>query len=459
MANVAFPSSFRDPSGSVFVRDGFFYRQVNMIYREHYDFLMSSGLYDELVALGLLVPHDEITADDTDSPDRYKVLKPQYVPFISYPYEWCFSQLKHAALATLEIQSRALDHGMTLKDASSYNIQFLGGKPQLIDTLSFEKYREGLPWVAYKQFCEHFLAPLAVMSYSDIRLGQLMRTNADGIQLNLAAKLLPFRSRLKFSLLMHVHLHASAQKRFAHKPISDGHRKKVFTTRAFRGLLDSLEGAIKNLKWEPKKTEWIGYYDDHNYAPAAFQHKKRLVRSFLQEVKPTDVWDLGSNTGLFSRIASEMGIRTTSFDNDPAVVEEIYLFATQKGDPNILPLLTDLTNPSSSTGWANQERMSLLERGPADMAFALALIHHLAISNNLPLCMVADFFHKLCRWLVIEFVPKSDSQVQRLLITRDDIFPNYTQIQFEQAFQPFFTIKHALPLEESERVLYLMKAV
>ena len=180
----AVSSSFRDPSGLVFVREGVFYRQVNVPYKDNYDHLMSSGLYDKLADNKLLIPHEEVSLDPATPDSAYKVLKPEQVPFISYPYEWCFGQLKDAALTTLAIQKRALGFGMTLKDGSAYNIQFLKGRPVLIDTLSFEKYCEGQFWVAYRQFCQHFLAPLVLMSYTDVRLSQLLRVHIDGIPLD-----------------------------------------------------------------------------------------------------------------------------------------------------------------------------------------------------------------------------------------------------------------------------------
>lgn len=198
------PGSFRDPSGFIFFENGSLYRQVNIVYRENYDQLINSGLYETLVRLGLMVSHEEVDLHYARTNSAYRILKPALIPFISYPYEWCFSQLKDAALTTLEIQKKALDFGMSLKDASAYNIQFLDGKPVFIDTLSFEKYEEGQPWVAYRQFCQHFLAPLALMCFSDVRLNQLLRIYPDGIPLDLASCLLPLRTFLKFSLLSHI---------------------------------------------------------------------------------------------------------------------------------------------------------------------------------------------------------------------------------------------------------------
>lgn len=416
---------------------------------------MDSGLYESLTNAGLLVLHKEVNVPPPRPELAYKVIEPQLVPFVSYPYEWCFSQLKDAALAVLKIQEICFDFGMSLKDCSAYNMQFTAGKPVLIDTLSFEKYRDGYPWVAYRQFCQHFLAPLALMSYKDVRLNQLLRVYIDGVPLDLASALLPFRTRLKFSLLSHIHLHAKSQKLFARRTVGISSHKMGRSS--FRGIIESLESATKQLEWNPGGTEWANYYEDTNYSQEAFEHKKQIVAEYLDRIKPTDVWDLGANTGVFSCIASDRGILTVSIDNDPAAVESNYLAWVRGKGNDILPLLLDLTNPTPSIGWENRERMSLGERGPADAIMALALIHHLAISNNVPLDRIASFLSCICNWLIIEFVPKQDSQVQRLLATRDDIFTDYTQTAFKRGFGEYFVTEDSVVIRGSERVLYLMR--
>ena len=449
------PSSFRDPSGFVFRQDGSVYRQINAIYKEDYDHLIGSGLHKALVEAGLLIGHEEVAFAGVEPKIAYKVVKPEAIPFISYPYEWSFSQLKDAALVTLDIQTRALDFGMSLKDCSAYNIQFMKGKPVFIDTLSFERYQEGKPWVAYRQFCQHFLAPLALMSRRDVRLGQLSRVHIDGVPLDLASRLLPLRTRFTFSLLFHIHLHARSQSRFADKRI-DTRRHKVGRL-GLIGIIDSLRSAVKRLDWRAGGTEWGEYYLDTNYSAEAFEHKKQIVAEFLDKIRPKNVWDLGANTGVFSRIASQRGIPTVSFDIDPAAVEKNYLECRQKGEIDILPLILDLANPSPGIGWENRERSSLIQRGPAETVVALALVHHLAISNNVPLVKIADLLASICDTLIIEFVPKSDSQVQRLLATREDIFPDYEKSALESDFGRYFTIQHSVKIRDSERTLYLME--
>jgi hypothetical protein len=449
-------SSFRDPDGFIFSYNGKLYRCINFSYQQNYEHLIQSGLYDKLVENELLIPHKEVQIPDIETTiNYYKILEPEVIPFISYPYEWSFSQLKDAALVTLQIQKMALEYGMCLKDASAYNIQFRHGKPILIDILSFEKYQEGKPWFAYKQFCEHFLAPLALMAYKDIRLNQLLKIYIDGIPLNLATKLLPFRSWLRLSLLLHIHLHARSQKYLLNKNISVD--KRTFSKKSLLSLIDSLESAISKLKWEPEKTEWSEYYKDTNYSQEAMFHKKKLVDDYIEEVKPNTVWDLGANIGIFSRIASNKGIYTVSFDSDPSVVEKSYLQVKNYKERNILPLCVDLTNPSPSIGWSNKERLSLIERGPCDLALMLGLIHHIAISNNVPLIQIADFLSQICCYLIIEFVPKDDSQVQRLLRFRKDIFQDYDEKNFEIAFLNYFSILKREKIVDSKRTIYLMK--
>lgn len=456
MTDGCLPSSFRDPSGFLFRHEGRLYRQVNAPYADHLRLLEESGLYGELTGKGLLVPHHRAALDLAPGPGAVAVLEPEVVPFISYPYEWSFTQLKDAALATLRIQRLALKHGLSLKDASAYNIQFHQGRPVLIDTLSFEKYQEGTPWVAYRQFCQHFLAPLALMAYRDVRLAALLRTSIDGVPLDLASGLLPWRTRLVPGLLMHLHAHARSQKKHEGSRQAAARRTRV-SRHALDGILDSLRGSVRRLRWRPAGTEWGEYYSDTNYTDTALLQKRALVEGFLDRTGSRLVWDVGANNGFFSRVASGKGILTVAADIDPAAVEKNWLDCRQGREPFLLPLVVDLTNPSPALGWAHAERDSFLERGPADTVLALALIHHLAISNNVPLDRLAGFFARAGRWLIIEFVPKNDSQVQRLLATREDVFPSYHLEGFEQAFAGEFAIEGKEPIPGSERTLYLLR--
>lgn len=452
--------SFRDPSGYLYYEDGILLRNIQNPYKKHYEKIISSKLLKELQNKKFLINHKELNRKKR-SLGTYKIIQPELIPFISYPYEWCFGQLKDAALLTLSIQKMALFHGMTLKDASAFNVQFKNGRPILIDTLSFEIYNKDTPWVAYKQFCQHFLAPLALMCHQDLRLNQLSRNFIDGIPLDLASSLLPKKSYLKFSLLSHIHLHAKSQKHYANKP-NKGKASKTakLSKHALLALISNLEGAITSLRPKEISTEWGNYYDATNYSDNSFDEKKKIIENFLSKSKNvSSVWDLGGNTGIFSRIASDKGIFTLSFDIDPIAVEKNYTLVKKQKEDCLLPLVLDLTNPSPNLGWAHEERESIEKRSHADLIMALAIIHHLCISGNLPFEKVAEYFSKLGENLIIEFVPKSDSNVKVLLATREDIFTDYDEKHFEQVFSKFYKIKGKIRLKDSERILYLMKTL
>jgi len=460
MSERALGGSFRDPSGFVYRHEGALYRQVNRVGEPDYRALMDTGLYAELTDKGLLVEHVEVEAPVEVTGDHVATLRPEVVPFVSHPHEWSFSQLKDAALLTLRLQRLALRRDMSLKDASAYNVQFRRGRPVMIDTLSFERYREGEPWVAYRQFCQHFLAPLALMARQDIRLNSLLAAHIDGIPLDLAWSLLPMRCWADRGLVSHLYLHARYQKRFdaAGGPATGA---RGLSRRALDNLLEDLRQAVRRLRWSPSGTEWADYVDGDSYDEASLADKQATVRDMLRACHPATVFDLGANVGVYSEIAAQKADSVVAFDVDPACVERHYLALRGNEDEvrrKILPLRLDLANPTPAIGFAHRERASLVERGPADAALALALIHHLAISNNVPLDRISNFFASLARHLVIEFVPKQDPKVVTLLASRPDIFPHYDEEGFEGAFAERFEIVEKRRVEGSARTLYLMRA-
>lgn len=449
--------SFRDPAGFVFTRDGVLYRQVNTGFRAHYDRLMDSGLYAALVERGLLVEHEEVAEPVADAAQAAVVLRPERVGFISYPFEWSPGQLRAAAVATLEVQRIALDHDMSLRDASAYNVQFHNGRPVLIDTLSFEPVVEGRPWVAYRQFCQHFLAPLALMHHIDVRLGQLLRVHTDGIPLDLAAALLPGGTRLRPGLAIHIHAHATSQRRHA-ADATAASKARPFSRKAFENLIANLLATVRRQTWEPSPSAWRDYYAaKESYSDESLQHKEELVAKAVADAAPATVWDLGANTGRFSRIAAAGGADVVALEMDPSAVELNWREVENQGDTQVLPLWMDLSNPTPAQGWAHTERPSISDRGPADVALALALIHHIAIGNNVPIPDIASWFATLCRRLIIEWVPKEDPMVQRLLASREDIFSGYGQESFEAAVEPHFAIEHREPVRGSVRTLYVLR--
>ena len=455
-------SSFRDRSGFVFYDHGNVYRAVNKSYKTQFDELLSSELYDVLVKQNLLVPHKDLSPDQwpltiSESKTIYKVLQPEMLPHISFPYEWCFQQLKEAALLTLDIQLKALEHHMMLKDASAYNIQFWKGKPVFIDTLSFDHYEEGNPWIAYRQFCCHFLAPLALMAYATTDLRRLSQLFVDGIPLSLASTLLPFKTRISPFYLLHIHYHAKLEAKYSGDADASKKVKRHLSKAKLVAILNHLVSGIRSMSLTTKKTEWADYYNEFSYSDQAIENKKSLIKEWTSAIAPKTTWDLGCNTGMFSELIQPFSEQIISFDIDHLAIEKFYASVKEKGYKNILPLVLDLSNPSAAIGWANQERKSFAERGKANLILALALIHHLAIGNNVPLAEVARFFNELTQWLIIEFVPKQDKQVQRLLVTREDIFSDYNQQSFEEDFQNFFTIENKQQITGTERILYLMK--
>jgi len=447
--------SFRDPAGHVFVEQGVVYRQINEAGKDDYDQLTRSGLYDALVAARVLIPHDDLGLPADAGPEVYKIIRPTHLPLVNYPYEWCFSQLKDAALLTLAAQRRALHAGMCLKDASAYNVQFLDGRPILIDTLSFEGLIPG-PWKAYRQFCQHFLGPLALMSAVDVRLGRTLQSFIDGLPLRVVSRSLPRRTWLRPGPLIHLHLHAWADEHLGRRGEPGAAANGSRGVKA--SLLHSLEAATTRLRWRPRSS-WVGYYEDReSYSAEAAEHKADLVAEWLDAIEPRTVWDLGANTGRYSRLASERGAATIAFDQDVACVETMYLEVKQRGDHNLLPLVMDFTNPSPSLGWASEERASLVQRGPAEVALVLALEHHLAFANNVPLDRLARFLRGIGRHVLVEFVPSSDPMALRLIRDRRDLFTGYHQDAFEAAFRGVFTLERCARLRGSERVLYWMRA-
>lgn len=445
-------SSFRDPAGFIFKKNEELYRQINYVYKDDYDFFIKSGLYQELVQKKYIVSFREIKKEGRDF---YRIIQPQQIDFISYPYEWCFSEYKAAALLTLEIQKAALKKGMSLKDASAYNIQFQDNEPIHIDTLSFERVSFDKPWKAYKQFCQHFLAPLALMSFVHTDMNNMMRNYIDGIPLDVASKLLPkFRS---WGVFVNIHLNSFFSRKYQQSSFS-GNKLGDMSLQKHLMLIDGLYHTILKLKLPSLSTEWAKYYDNTNYDDSSFKIKEKIVAEVISKIPNSSVlWDFGANNGYFTRIASKQGIKAVSFDIDINAIEENYNHCRKYKEKNLFPLLLDLTNPSPSIGWNNLERKSLFSRKKPDVIMALALIHHLVISNNIPFEYIASCFSNLASQLIIEFVAKEDSQVQKLLSTRDDIFSNYTEKQFETEFLKYYSKFQKFPISGTKRIIYLFQ--
>ncbi len=292
------PSSYRDPSGFVFYANGNLYRQVNKIFKDDFDLFLSGGLYQHLVEKNILIRHTIVNENLTGLPQWYKIIQPEVVPFISYPYEWCFDMLKDAALQTLKAATEALNFGMLLKDASAYNLQWHKGKMMFIDTLSFEKYDEQKTWIAYKQFCQHFFAPLALMHYLKLPLQNLQLANPEGIPLSLAKKMLPYKSKFNLHVYLHLHLHAAAEgKNKSHKePVSN------FSLQKMKNLLRSLEEGIRSFSFDKNSGIWSGYYEEAFKREDYISQKKEIINNWLNQLSLTSTFDAGANEGEFSQL-------------------------------------------------------------------------------------------------------------------------------------------------------------
>jgi hypothetical protein len=451
---IANPSSFRDPSSSVFQDGETVYRAIFPSYKPDYRRFMDSGLYRDLEEAGFIVPHEEVGPLPMACPEASLVVRPMRIPFVSYPYEWSFSQLKDAGRLTLEIQSRALARGMTLKDASAFNVQFLKGRPIFIDTASFETYAPGQPWAAYHQFCRHFIAPLALMSRIDLRLGQMTRWHLDGIPLDLATSMLKWSGFSSATLWIHIFLHSNFITRYRTGKKVPAPAGKPVKAESVLQLLDHMKTAIEGMEPRRRTTQCVRYYEGEVHSGEYTQQKAAIVKNLLEYAQPLTLWDLGANTGYFSQIAASLGIRVISFEKDPVCVEASYGVVKSTPGMDLLPVVMDLSNPTPGLGWDHTERDSLKSRGPADMVMVLALIHHLCVGANIPLEKVIAFLRQIGQRLIIEFVPKEDEKVRLLLRSRADIFPDYNRDAFERYLGRHFTIRRVMEISHSPRVIY-----
>jgi hypothetical protein len=445
--------SFRDPSGFIFQNNNQTYRAIAPSYFDNFKRLCDSGLYNSLTSKNKLIKHTHEANYLPEQFTNYKVIKPENIPFISYPYEWCFSQLKDIALLTLSIQIESLKHGMILKDASAFNVQFLNGKPIFIDTLSFEKYVEGTPWIAYRQFCQHFLAPLALIAYKGEALSKLSQVFLDGIPLELTSSLLTKRSYLNSGIASHIHIHSKIKFK-AEKKNTSG-KKIGLSKKQLFNIIEHLEHTVSSLNLASQKSQWNNYVFENSYTEEAKDKKAKIISSWLDTIKPKTIWDMGCNTGFYSVLAAKHCDYLISMDADHLCIDALYN-SINKTTTNILPLVIDLANPSPAIGWENRERSTLTQRGKPDLILALALVHHLRITFGITFNMIAKLFADKGKWLIVEYVPKEDIQVKEMLLNRADIFSDFNPESFTAAFEKHFQIREKINLTGSGRSLFLM---
>jgi hypothetical protein len=451
---TAHHASYKDPSGFVFKNNGKIYRHVAKCYAQHYDLLFSSGLYDSLAGDGLLISHTEINEDLLGSPDWYRTLLPRQLPDISYPYEWSFDQLRDAALLTLRIMKIAINHGMILKDATGFNIQFEGSNPVFIDTLSFEKYDPLMPWVAYRQFCECFLFPLLLEYYLKCDMQKLLLVHLEGIPVKMTAGLLPLKSRFRLSVWLHVLL----QNKVRGEQTSNQAQIKFSKIKMIQ-LIDHLTSTVSKLQTDAaERSTWNTYYSETILSRNYLEEKEKLFRVFTEDIGQGRVLDLGCNDGFFSRILLEKNSHVVAVDFDSHCVNSFYLTLKKESRTGILPLCMDLSNPSPSCGFRNTERQSFEERFRSETVLALALIHHLVLSKNIRMVLLAEQMAALAtKYLIIEFVPLEDEKAQQLVRQKPVFHKPYDAQAFEECFTEFFSIERKEPIQGSQRILYRMK--
>jgi hypothetical protein len=441
--------SYRDPHGYVFEDNSKFYRFVDVSYQNQYEQLMRSGLYDELIQQNLITPFKEVNITDNSA---YKILLPEQLDFLTYPYEWSFEQWKECAAVMLKINLCSIKYNMILKDATPVNFCLHKGKFIMFDILSFEFYIEGDPWVAYRQFCESFLAPISLMNYNHLQWGKLFRSSINGFELAFASKNLALKSYFNFSCLMHIHLHASIK----NTALKNDGKKKAFLNKAqLIQLWVSLSNTIQS--WSisgASNSLWLGYYEDDIQSDEYINLKIASINTWLAKIKPNTVIDMGANTGKFSVIASKYAEMVVAIEADPHSLNLLYNEC--KDLHNVYPVYADFSDPSPAMGWQNGEKKSLLSRLNSHTTMALAVIHHLRITYNIPLQFIAKLFHQITdKFLLVEFVAKSDVKVQTMLAHRNDIFDDYTTEHFIEIFEKLFTLVDERKLLGQERVLYL----
>jgi cyclopropane fatty-acyl-phospholipid synthase-like methyltransferase len=438
-------SSFRDPDSSLSFDNSYYYRRISLNYEVHYNCLVASGLKDRLLQEGFILPFVEIIDESPEIGFSSRVLRTDILPFVSYPYEWSFSQFKEAALLTLKINQLALEYGMILKDASMFNVQFIGCKPFFIDLASFEIYEEDTPWKAYYQFCKHFFGPLFLAAKKNCILPKLLQYFIDGIPLKEVVSLCNWNDFLDSGAFLHLYLHAKGEG----KTVTGSIKKKV-TKKQLSTIFTHLESTITNLKLKPKQTVWNDYNQNNNYEIESQQHKVEIIKGFLDQIDGKKALDIGANDGLYSQLLADKEMYTLVVDIDELAVDRAF---NCKSDL-IHPLQMNLVNPTPAIGWNNIERKSFWDRCQVDVIQALAIVHHLVITYDISFEEIAKKLSQHTKYLIIEFVDPEDTQAQILLQNKPHHKIDYTQINFEKSFGSIFRLKDMKKIDDAKRYLY-----
>lgn len=459
------PGSFRDRDSRVVVAPDAVYRALSGTGADDWRALANSPLLERLTSDGSLIGTEEVgpaalgeAAADILPEGTETVLRHERVPFVSYPYEWSFGMLRDAALLQLDVELASLDEGLTLKDATPYNVQFRGSAPVFIDVGSFERLREGEPWTGYRQFCMLFLFPLLLQAYKEIPFQPWLRGAIDGITPTEAARFFNFRDRFRRGVLTHVALHARLERRYEARDtgeVKEELKKKKIKTELIKTNVRKL---VSKLSWKAGDTAWTNYRQDCTYSDADAEQKAAFVREAVASARPGLTWDMGCNDGAYSRIAAEHSEYVVAFDYDQATVDALYRSLQADDERRILPLVANLADPSPGLGWRGLERRTLEDRGTPDLVLALALVHHVSITANIPLAEFLDWLRELDATVVIEFPKREDPMVKRLLSgKREGSNADYQLETFERLLGERFDVERTESLPSGTRNLYLAR--
>jgi hypothetical protein len=385
------PGSFRDRSSRVFYAGDAVFRTLDAAALDSWRQLAQRPFFRRLLAAGKVVGSEEATAPPgleaalppPDGGSWAGVLRHERVPFVSYPFEWPFGMLRAAAELQLELLDEALADGFTLKDASSYNVQWLGTRPVFIDAASFVPWTPGDPWVGYQQFCQLFLYPLLLTAHKDIAFQPVLRGQLEGPGAQQCARLFGWRDLLRRGVLAHVWLQARLQR--ATEGSGRGLRGELRAARLPREVVVAnvrrMRRLVAGLEWSSRRSQWSEYAAECSYTAADAATKRSFVATAAAQRRWRLVWDLGANTGTYTRIAAEHADYALALDADHLAVERLYRALAAEGERRILPLVYDVLDPSPGLGWRGRERRPLEGRGEPDLVLALALLHHLAIGT------------------------------------------------------------------------------
>jgi len=459
-------ASFRDPEGYVFIREGRVYRAIAPELAARLRRAEEIGLLGRLVAREWVVGSRFVREPqllsilERENPGWHHFAEHDPLPLITYPYEWSVSMLADAAVLTLDLQIELAQAGFSLKDATPFNVQFVGTRPIFIDLGSLDVPSRFDVWYALGQFQRLFLYPLLLARYTHWDLRSYFLSNLNGRDPLFMVRAMGRLGRWRPALLLDVTLpwllteYSQSKPRALQSPgsrISINREPMLWNLRRLRRKVLRLAGGYR------PQGVWTDYTRTCSYTDRAEDAKREFVRSVLTHEKPNWVLDLGCNTGTYSELAAELGSRVIAADQDHDAIEMLYRRLRNTGCA-IWPVVLDITNPSPGIGLNNRERQPFLERARADYVLALALIHHLIVTGNLSLDRIEQLLFDISsRGIIVEFVPPADPMFRKLTQFRSDSFEHITLSAFRRTFSQRFSIVREFPVPDSERMLFWLR--